>query len=292
MPKIPKIPKIPKLTIFVCMIMVLTFYNVSQQWKISNYSDTITHLAKNLEYTRNILNKANEKISNYSDKISNYSDKISNLTKKLEYTKDRLNKSDDKIFALGKNLVNNKYSYDIKFIIITDDMEFEFFAHKYILKINSEYFEQLFGNNSIDNNSIDNITYYDITENEFNSFLELLYFGQFNTNVKLENYENIVKYTNKYLILEKYKNYMETYFSEKINDNIEMDNMELISHVYNISRVNNLDSLQTKILAGIYNKWKCNSDGEYLNIINYPTILYDYINFINCGENNIKMLTS
>jgi len=272
------------LILLMCLTMGISFHCISQQWKISNYSDTITHLAKNLEYTRDILNKAN-------DKISNYSDTITNLTKKLKYTEYRLNKADDKIFALGRNLAGNNHSRDITFTIITDNAEFEFFAHKYILIANSEYFEQLFSNNSIDN-----IVYYNVTKNEFNSFLELLYFGQFNTDVELENYENVVKYVNKYLIFEKYKNYIETYFSEKINDNMETDNMEtdnmeLIARVYNISSTYKLDSLQVKILAGIYYKWKCNSDGKYPSIINYPTILYDYINFINCGENNIKMLT-
>lgn len=264
--------------LFMCIIIGLCFHNVSQHWKIVNYSEIITHIAKNLEYTRHKLDDAHEKLLYYSSEVDN-------LTKKLEYTINRLNKADNRIFALGRNLAHNKHSYDFKFTIMHNETEFDFFAHKYILCANSEYFEQLFANNSIYN-----ITYYDITESEFNSFMELLYFGQFESDVELENYENIIRYVNKYLVFEKYKSYIESYFSEMINYNIEIDNMELVAHIYNISN-NTLNNVQNKILASIYNKWKCTKNGEYLSIINYPTILYDYINFINCGKNNVKMLS-
>lgn len=183
-------------------------------------------------------------------------------------------------YALGENLWTNKHTFDIKFNIQLNNVTTEFFAHKYILAANSPYFQNIFNNNTIDE-----LTYYDINKDEFNSLMEILYFNNFNSNLKLEHLPNIVTYLNTFMIFNKYANHIDITFANMFtnsSDVYDCNSIRLVSSVYDISTQYNLNTLKTNILNYIYLHSKSQNLFSKEHVSTYPNMFYDYITHLNC----------
>jgi len=216
---------------------------------------------------------------------------ISQTWKMIDYStiidelKDKLNFAEERIFALGDGLWNKQHIYDLQFNIRDNDNdhEHEFYAHKYILMTNSKYFENLL----VDEN-ITNITYTGISKNEFNAIMEILYSGKFKTPVPLSSLQNIIEYMNKFLILEQYTNYIDSYFTTRFHkSHNETSNIELISDIYTIACFNKLNNLRHIILKNIYDNWKIQMLNEQ-HIANHSTLFFDYIKSLKCDDNKMS----
>lgn len=231
--------------ILVCVFLCLALFTVTQNWKLSDYSNMIT-----------------------------------DLTNKLKNSETKLSEAEERTFALGENLWNKKHTYDIKFLIGDNNTEHEFYAHKYILTANSPYFEILFSKNTTNV-----ISYTDIHKKQFNSVLELLYFGKFQSDVSLSSLPNVLKYMDKYMILEKYTNYTDSYFSNLFNNtstNEELFDVDLVSSIYDVSLDNKLIELRSEIMKIMYTSWRKYNAFDKTDIVNHPKLFYDYIRFLNC----------
>jgi len=231
--------------ILVCILMALGLFCTTQNWKLSDYSST-----------------------------------IEDLVNKLKNSENKLSEAEERTFALGENLWKKKHTYDIKFIINDNNTEHEFYAHKYILTANSQYFEILFSKNTTDV-----ISYNDIHKKHFNSVLELLYFGKFQSNVQLSGLSDVLKYIDKYLLLEKYSNYTDSYFSNLFdgsNTNEELFDVDLVANIYDITLSNNLVGLRAKIIKNMYDGWRKYSTFDKTDLVNHPRLFYDYIRLLNC----------
>lgn len=216
-------------------------------------------------------------------KMIDYSTIIDELKDKLNFAENKLNFAEERIFALGDGLWNKQHIYDLQFNICDNDHEHEFYAHKYILMTNSKYFENLL----VDEN-ITNITYTGISKNEFNSIMEILYSGKFKTSVLLPSLQNIMEYMNKFLILEQYVNYVDSYFTNKfMKSHNETSNIELISDIYTIACSNKLNNLRHTILKNIYDNWKIQILNEQ-HIANHSTLFFDYIKSLTCDDNKMS----
>ena len=225
-------------------------------------------------------------------KMMDYDTLIDNLSNKL-------NDAEDKLFNLGDVLLNKQHVYDLKFIVSNDgndgndgndnnDIKHEFYAHKYILMPNSKYFKELLLNETDEDMKI--ITYTDISKNDFNSVMELIYSGKFKTSVTLNQLSSILEYINKFLIFEKHSDYIDSYFASKFNkyhnETLDVVNVALVSNVYDIACMNNLHNLKNAILRNIYDNWKFQLLNEQ-HVANHSTLFYDYIRLMNCANNRV-----
>ncbi|QKF93874.1 BTB/POZ domain-containing protein [Fadolivirus algeromassiliense] len=213
-------------------------------------------------------------------KMSEYADQINKLKNQLFNTENKLSEAESRTFALGTNLWNKKHTYDIKFVIENNNHIEEFYAHKHILIANSPYFEILFSHNTTNE-----IKYFDIDIDEFNLVMEILYFGKFNSAPKLIHLNNIVRFLNSFMILDKYTNHIDNVYSNMFLNKTysdEYNSIELVSNVYDLSIKHNFNNIKTNILKNIYLNWKSQGLFNKNHISNYPVMFYDYIRYLNC----------
>ena len=213
-------------------------------------------------------------------------EQVSRYAIELYQTNIKLNESESRIFALGENLWTRKHIFDIKFIVNTTTGHYEFYAHKHILAANSEYFDILFSNNK----TIDVITYNNISKTEFNALLELLYFGKFKTAIHLQGLSNIMTYMDRFMLINKYANYTDSYFSKLVptKDDYIYD-FPTISSVYEVASQFRMNLTAKSILTNIYNDWKNQGLFNVNHVANHPHLFYDYIRKLNCYPNLIRL---
>lgn len=183
-------------------------------------------------------------------------------------------------YAFRENIDNKHHTYDIKFNIQLNNSTDQFFAHKYILMANSPYFEIIFNNNTINE-----LTYYDITKDQFNLLLEIMYFGKFNSPLKLKYIPNIVTYLDTFMIFNKYVNYIDSTFANMFTNYSfvdECNSIEIVSSAYDISIQYNLNTLKTNILNHIYLHWKSQDLFTEQHVSTYSHMFYDYIKHLKC----------
>ena len=212
---------------------------------------------------------------NYYQAIQDYNLRITELN-------DKLTASEQKTFALGKNLLGKKHTFDFK-IVLTDPegQVHEFYLHKHILRINSEYFDIVLSHNQTDEVHFSNISYQD-----FNAIIEILYLGNLSSDIPISSLPKVITYLDTFLILDKFRNYTDKYFSNKfvLQRNSEWNNIDLVAKIYSTSKKYHLVATKLAVLNNIYYNWRVQNlfSEEYL--IKYPGLFYDYLRILKCDK--------
>lgn len=214
--------------------------------------------------------------------INQYSDSQS-THRQITELKDKLSEAEQKTFALGENLLNKKHTFDLKFIITdNDNIQHEFYTHKHILRVNSEYFDLY-----LSRNNTDVINYKNISKQEFNAVIEILYLGKFRTNIIISSIPQIVKYLDTFRLIDTYRNYTDPYFANMINgwNNYKyLNDIDEVAKLYNLSKKYSLYQTRTSILNNIYHNWKAQGLFNEKHLVEYPALFYDYIRMHNCEK--------
>lgn len=211
------------------------------------------------------------------------SNKLELERKKFEHdlyiNQQKLEEAEKRTFALGENLWTKKHTYDLKFVI---NNTYEFYAHKHILVSNSEYFEILFSKNM----NLNVINYTDISKKDFNSILELLYFGKFRNNVSLNELTTIFKYLDTFMIIHKYTNYTDTVIASLFENstNEDINNINSIANAYTVCKNYKLHQSTMAILKNVYSNWRLQGLFNQKHVATYNTLFYDYIKYLKCDK--------
>lgn len=181
-------------------------------------------------------------------------------------------------YAWDNNL-NPTHTFDLKIIII-GDIEHIFYTYKHILKVHSEYFDlYLLQNNT------DVIHYDNITKQEFNMIVDIIYTGKFNTTVTIPIIPLLLRHLDTFKLINKYRNYTDLYLSNILIKNYKFVNdITYVMELYNLSKKHNMRLLQISLLNNIYYNWKSHGLFTENNLINYPALFCDYIKMIKCDR--------
>jgi len=205
----------------------------------------------------------------------------------------KLIEAEEKTYALGENLLNKKHTFDFKFIITDQDaVAHEFYTHKHILRVNSEYFDIL-----LTHNKTDEVHYSNVSKQDFLAIVEILYLGIIRTDIPVSSLPTIIKYLDNFMILNKYSNYTDNYFAYKFNNyeyngitmcrktnHQELNNVDIIAKIYSFAKKYNLPYTRLAVLNNIYYNWRVQKlfTEEYL--AKYPGMFYDYVKFLRCDK--------
>lgn len=200
---------------------------------------------------------------------------VTELGSKLGDATSKQDKFQDNIFRLGKNLWDKKHVYDVRIIIQEDGEDYEFYVHRQILIANSKWFEIQF----TQNRDMKEFTFTDVTKDEFSSVLEIIYFGDFQSTPKLTMMPNIVRYLEKFMLLENKRNYLDQLFS-KNGDFSEF--YPIAAEVYPSCKKYGLWKTKEHILKHIYTSWRKQSFFNSTHVADHPEMFADYVVFLNC----------